>query len=101
RRDTVARLEERGRKSGGDLPVIGRQVRVAGGESEPVGLPDRFTRLDPDREVEIADHAADDGDLLEVLHSEEGGVGLDLVEEPGDDRRDSAKVAGTDSAFTA
>ena len=44
--------------------------------------------------VEVADHAADDRELLGVLLAEIGDVGLDGVEELGDDGGDAAEVLG-------
>ena len=58
-----------------------------------VGLAHDRHADDLDAEVEIAHHAADDGELLEVLLAEHGDVRLDGVEQLGDHRGDAAEVA--------
>ena len=56
-------------------------------------------RDDADRDVQVADHAADHRELLEVLAAEDGEVRLRRVEEHGDDGGDAAEMAR--SKFTA
>ena len=50
---------------------------------------------DLDAEVEVADHASDDRELLEVLLPEHRQVGVGDAEQLGDDGRDPAEVAGS------
>jgi hypothetical protein len=47
-----------------------------------------------DREIEIARHAADDRELLEILLAEDCDIGLHLIEQLGDDGRDAVEMAG-------
>ena len=46
-------------------------------------------------EEQIADHAANDGQLLVVFLAEDGGMGTDDVEELGHHGADAAKMAGS------
>ena len=52
---------------------------------------------DPDGlalEIEVADHLADDRELLEILLTKQCEVGANRVEQFGDDRRDAVEMAG-------
>ena len=72
----------------------GLQVGVARAHRQPVGLAHGRQPLDPDGDVEVADHAPDHRQLLGVLLAEVGDLGLDRVEELGDDGGDAAEVPG-------
>jgi len=50
--------------------------------------------VDGDGDGEVADHAADDGELLVVFFAEDGVVGLEEVEEFEDDGADAIEVTG-------
>ena len=54
---------------------------------------------DLQREVQVADHALDDGGLLPVLRAEHRDVGQDDVEELGNDSSHAAKVSRTRTTF--
>lgn len=47
-----------------------------------------------DREIEIANHAPDDGQLLVVFFAKNGGTRLDQVEELEDDEANAVEMAG-------
>ena len=85
---------ERARERRGALAVARVEVGVARAHRQAVGLADDRQHLDPHREVEVGDHAADHRRLLGVLLAEVGDVGADDVEELGDDRGDAAEVPG-------
>ena len=72
----------------------GVEVGVARAHRQAVGLAHGRQHLDPQREVEVADHAPDHRRLLGVLLAEVGDVGADDVEELGDDGGDAAEVLG-------
>ena len=61
-------------------PVLGCQECVARAYGEPVGLADYGAVDDLEFEVALADHLADDRDLLEVFLSEIGLVWRDVGE---------------------
>lgn len=71
---------------------------VAGGDGEAVGIADGGADDESNGEVEVGDHAAKDDGLLGVLLAEEGEVGLDDVEEFGDDGADRFEVSGAKRA---
>ena len=81
-------------EAGGLGALGGGEILVAGGAGEPVGFADGGAGEDLDGEAEVADHAADDAELLGVLLAEDGQVGEDDVEELGDDGADAVEVAG-------
>src|SRR5204862_364506 len=85
---------ESARERGGAAALLRLQVGVARAHRQTVGLTHRRQHLDPDREVEVASHAADYDRLLGVLLAEVGDVGADRVEELGDDGGDAAEVPG-------
>ena len=92
-------LTDGAREGEGGGAVLGGEVGVAGGEGEAVGVADDGGADNLDGEVEVTDHAADDGNLLEVFLAEDGDVGLDDVEEFGNDGADAAEVGGALGAF--
>ncbi len=88
-------LAQRPRERRRPLAILGAEVGVARAHRQAVGLAHDRQRLDPHREVEVADHAPDHDRLLGVLLAEVGDVGPDRVEELGDDGGDAAEVLGT------
>src|SRR5262249_11335792 len=72
----------------------GLQARVPARHREAVGLADGRRPDDVDPEVEIAGHAPDHRELLEVLLAEDGDVRTHEVKELAHDRRDAAEVTG-------
>ena len=74
------------------LAVVRPEARVARGEGEAVGLAHGRDGRDPDRQVEVAHHAADHDDLLRVLLAEVRDVGRDDVEQLADDGADAVEV---------
>src|SRR5438093_11930585 len=94
-RGRVPPFEEDARDRGGEPAFLRREVRVARGHREAVGLADRVADHESDRKVEVPDHPSHDRDLLEVFAAEDGDVGSDLVKELGDDRRHPAEVTGS------
>ena len=76
------------------VALAGIQPPVAARHRQPVGFADRRHDVERDREVEVAHHAAHDGDLLGVLLAEERHVGRDDVEELGHHRADAGEMAG-------
>ena len=89
------------RKTKRGVALVGREVDVAAGHREAVGLADDGHGHDLDAEFLVLDHAADDAELLGVLLAEVGAVGADDAEEAGDDGGDAAEVAGAGRAFEA
>lgn len=67
---------------------------VAGGEGQSVLLTNGGMTDDADGEIEIADHAPDDGELLEIFFSEDRKFGLKDIEEFQDDGENAIKVTG-------
>ena len=74
--------------------LLGAEADVAGGQREPVGLAHRGHDLEAHRDVEVAHHPPEDGDLLGVLLAEVGDVGRDDVEQLADDGADAVEVPG-------
>ncbi len=74
------------------------EIAVAGAEGEAVRVADDGANDQINRDVEIADHGAEHGDLGGVLLTEEGAVGGEDVEELADNRGDAAKVTGPGGA---
>ncbi len=89
----VAGGEEGPANSGCVGAVIGGELAVAGGEGQTIGFTNGGVADDFDGDIEIADHAANEGKLLEVLVSEDGEVGLEDVEELEDDGENAIEVA--------
>jgi len=88
----IAGGEEGAANSGGVGAVFGGELSVAGGEGESIGFTNGGVADDFDGDIEIAHHAPDEGELLEVLVSEEGDVGLEEIEEFQDDGEDAIEV---------
>ena len=63
-------------EDGGLGAVVRGEVAVARGAGQAVGFAGDGRRDDFDREEEVADHAADDGELLGVFFAEDGDVRL-------------------------
>ena len=79
--DALSPHAERTVEDRGCAPLLWAQVLIPRAKGQPVTFPDRGYRGDPDRHVEISDHALDHGKLLDILFAEVGHVGLDDVEE--------------------
>lgn len=94
-------LLERTRELGGEGSLRRGEVLVAGAEGDAIGVADGGDDGDFDRDVEVADHAADDVYLLGVFLAEVGGGGADEVEEFEDDGGDAAEMAGAGGAVAA
>ncbi len=75
-------------------PLFGREVGVARRQRQAVRLAHDRTADHLGGEIEIARHAADDGELLEVLLAEEGQLRARQGEELGDHRAHAAEMAG-------
>jgi len=90
--------EGEGLEEAGSLGALfGGEVGVARTQGQAVGFADGVDGSDLDGEIEVGDHAADDGELLGVFAAEVGDVGLDDVEKFADDGADPAKEAGAGS----
>ena len=76
------------------LALLGREVGVARGEGEPVGVAHRRHDADLDRHGQVAHHPPDDRHLLGVLLAEVGAARADEVEQLQADGCDAAEVAG-------
>ena len=61
--------------------LLGREIGVARGEREAVGIADGGRADDLERKIEVAHHLPDDAELLIVLLAEHGDVGRDLHEQ--------------------
>ena len=79
--------------------MLGVQVDVTAADGEAVGLTDGGDADDFEGEVEVPGHASDDDKLLGVLLAEVGPIGLDDVEELGNDGGDADEVTGPRRAF--
>ena len=74
--------------------LVGRQVGVAAGEGQPVGVAHRRAADHLDRQGQVGRHPADDRQLLEVLLAEVGPARPGQVEQLGDDGGHAREVAG-------
>lgn len=77
------------------------EVGVARAQGESVGFPDSGSADDLDVEIEIADHAPDHGELLKILFTEDGEIGLGEMKQLGDDRADTGEECPTPSSGKA
>ena len=75
--------------------LVAVQVAVPRAHGQPVLLAHDRRADDVDLEVQVADHAADERQLLVILLAEDCDVRVDDHEELQDDGRDAAKVTGT------
>src|SRR5581483_11238709 len=82
------------RQSRGDLALGLGEIAVARRHRKSVGLAHGRHAEDLDRQIEIARQAADHLELLEILLAETGDIGLDLMEELGDDGGDAFEMTG-------
>lgn len=89
----IAGGEKGAANAGGIGAVFLSELAVSGGEGEPIGFADGGVADDFDRDIEIAGHSTNEGELLEVLVPEDGEVGLKDVEELEDDGQDAIEVA--------
>ena len=90
--------EEGAADAGSVGALLGGEAEVARREGEAVVFADGVEAVDFDGHAEVADHASDDGELLVVLLSEDGVVGLEEVDEFEDDGADSVEMAGAGGA---
>ena len=82
--------------------VVGNEFAIAGGEGEAVVLADGRMTNNFDWHIEIADHAIDEGELLEVFFAENSAVGLEDVEQfqnHGEDAIEMPGAGGTAEVF--
>ncbi len=75
------------------MPFLVGQIGVARREGETVGIALGRHPDDLDGESLVPNHLPDDGELLEILLSEQGDVGADLVEQPRHHRRHAVEMA--------
>ena len=69
------------------------QPFVAGRHREAVIFADGWMGDNFDAQIEIPDHAADDGELLKILFPEDRGIAAAQVEKLEDNRADAVEVA--------
>ncbi len=81
--------------------IVRGKIAVAGAHGQAIRLADDGADDQFEIEVEVADHATQDGDLSGILLAEEGFVRGDDVEQLGYDGGDAAKVAGAGGAVEA
>ena len=87
-----------------ELPVDSRrqhallrgEILIARAHREPVGLAHRGCADDLHAQAQVRDHAANHGELLEVLLAEDRHVGIDDVEQLGHHGGDALEMAGTE-----
>ncbi len=96
----LAREQGTGQREGG-APLGGREVAVAAGQGQTVVLADGGDADDLHAEVQVPDHAADQGELLGVLLAVQGDVGTGQVQQLGDDREHAVEVARAGGALQA
>lgn len=80
--------------SGSIRPVFGEESHIAGGHRQAIVLADRRVRDDVDGEIEVADHPANDGELLNIFFAEYGRIGLEEIEEFEYDCADAVEMSG-------
>lgn len=78
-----------------------REVSVARGQSEAIGLAAGGGTNDRQGQVEVADHLSEDCELLVVLFAEDRDVGCDLTEEFAAHGCDAAEKVGAKVCFEA
>lgn len=78
--------------------VVGNEFAIAGGEGEAVVLADGRMTNNFDWHIEIADHAIDEGELLEVFFAENSAVGLEDVEQFQNHGEDAIEMPGAGGA---
>lgn len=74
--------------------LFGAEVTIAGTHGETVWLSNRVDAMQGDGQIEVANEAADDGELLEVFFSKDGIVRLKEIEELRYDGADAIEMAG-------
>lgn len=94
----AARVQGAGQRERG-APLRGGQVAVAAGQRQPVRLAHGGHADDVHAEVQVAHHAADQGELLGVLLPVERHVGPGEVEQLGDDGEHAVEVPGPDGTL--
>ena len=90
----IAGGEEGAANSGGVGAVFGGKLAIAGGEGEAVGFPNGGMTDDFNGDIEIPNHASNEGELLEVFVTEDGEVRLEDVEKLEDNGEDTIEVTG-------
>ena len=61
--------------------VVGNEFAITGRKGESVGFADGRMTNNFDWHIEVADHAINEGELLEVFFAKNGTVGLEDVEQ--------------------
>lgn len=89
----VAGGQEGPANAGGVLPLIVGQADVSGRHGESVRLANRRVVDDFDGDIQVANHAVDERQLLEVLFSKDREIRGDEVEKFEDNGEDSVEVA--------
>ena len=74
--------------------VFWSKFTISGRKGEPVGFADGRVADNFDRNVQITDHASDEGELLEIFFAENGTVGLEDVEQFQDDGENAVEMPG-------
>ena len=74
--------------------VFWSKFTISGRKGEPVGFADGRVADNFDRNVQIADHTINEGELLEVFFAKNGTVGLEDVEQFQDDGENALEMPG-------
>jgi len=74
--------------------VFWSKVAISGRKGEPVGFADGRVANNFDGHIEVADHAINEGELLEVFFAKNGTVGLEDVEQFQDDGENTLEMPG-------
>ncbi len=72
--------------------VFWSKFTISGRKGEPVRFADGRVADNFDRNVQITDHAIDEGELLEIFFAENGTVGLEDVEQFQDDGENAVEM---------
>lgn len=73
--------------------LFGAKVTIAGTHGEAIRFSNRVDAMQGDGQIEVANEAADDGELLEVLFAKDGIVRLKEIEELRYDGADAIEMA--------
>lgn len=84
--------------AGGIGAVLGGELAIPGGEGEAVIFSNGGMSDDLCLDIEVANHAIDNGELLEVFLAKDGKVGLENIKELEDDGEDAVEVTGAGGA---
>ena len=89
-----AREEQRLAQDGRLRPLGGREVGVARRKGEAVGFAHGVEEVEFDAEIQVADHAAEHGALLEVFQAKDGVSGAGNPEKLKHHGADAAEMSG-------